>query len=117
MVSENSEYRPEQLLIAKLLRDYLKNHYYPAPTVKVEHVLKFIFMVEGIKMSFCKLDISIPSKRIAIRVNGRIHEKKKQKMKDWDQRIVLEFNGWRVIDIDESRYPEFWSPKKYTYLE
>jgi very-short-patch-repair endonuclease len=111
MVEENSEYRPEQLLVTKILRKL-----YPNEAIFTEHTVR-LTPVEGIKKSMCRLDIAIPDKQIAIRMNGLIHEKKRQRMKDEDQRIVLEENGWVVIDVDEDNYPEFWNRKKYTYLE
>ena len=54
------------------------------------------------------LDISIPSLKIAIRVNGGIHEGRRQRLKDEDQLTVLEGNGWTVIDVNYADREDLW---------
>lgn len=55
-----------------------------------------------------KLDICIPEMKIAIRVNGLIHQTHRNRLKDEDQKIVLEGNGWTVIDVDFSDREDLW---------
>ena len=70
--------------------------------------------VDGIKAKFAKPDIVLyPDtkihRRIAIRMNGGIHMKKSQKMKDANQRIILEGNGYKVVDFNVDDMPNLFS--------
>lgn len=55
-----------------------------------------------------RLDIVILPLRIGIRVNGLIHKGFKQKMKDEDQKFVLEGNGWTIIDVNFDDREDLW---------
>ena len=37
----------------------------------------------------------------------------KKALKDEDQKIVLEGNGYDVKDVWWDQYPEFWNPRKF----
>jgi len=108
MIEANSAYRPEQMYVAKILRDLGLN-------IKIEYELKGLKPFEDIKFPNCVPDIACVDKKLILRLNGLIHEKPKQKMKDEDQRLVLEANGWKVVDLTPNEHPELWNQKKYTY--
>lgn len=112
MKEENTEYRPEQMLCAEHLRALLGDKY----TVTLEKPLENLEPLEDIKMTRCIPDIMITgnNSKIVIRLMGAIHEKPKKVMKDLDQRLVLEHNGWKVVDFWYFCMPELWNPKKYT---
>ena len=44
---------------------------------------------------------------------GEIHNKGRRTLKDEDQKIVLEGNGYEVVDVWYDEFPEFWNPKAY----
>lgn len=108
------EFRPEQMRMAKVLRELLSVPSY----VKVEYPVKGMSPTkEGIRCDYCQLDIAIVSPpmatqyaNIAIRIMGEVHPTYTglKKRKDDDQRLVLEANGWIVIDIFKTEYPSFW---------
>ena len=103
----NTEYRTEQMLLAKLLRVLL-----PKSNIKLEEPLGNLDKVDEISCK-CIPDILIEDKKVVIRMNGEIHYKTKRTLKDEDQKIVLEGNGYTVIDVWFDEYPEFWDPKAY----
>ena len=41
-------------------------------------------------------------------------KKKRQSIKDKDQRILLEGNGWKVYDLNKYDIPELWDRKAYS---
>lgn len=106
MVEGNSSYRPEQLLVAKILREM-------GYTVKTEYEIKGLlpneFNVKG-----AIPDVALPYAKIIFRLNGKIHNKKRR-IRDEDQKIVLEQKGWTVYDLNEDECQELWNQKKYTY--
>ncbi len=119
MNEEGTSYRPEQLLLAKLLRDsqYVRGIY----EVKTEYPVT-LENHDG-KRTGAILDIvMLPYKTgeippVAIRMMGEIHEKPKKKISDADQRIYLEKIGWIVYDIYKDIVPEYWNPKKHDRKE
>ena len=119
MNEEGTSYRPEQLLLAKLLRDsqYVRGIY----EVKTEYPVT-LENHDG-KRTGAILDIvMLPYKTgeippVAIRMMGEIHEKSKKRIYDEDQRLYLEKVGWIVYDIDEEIVPEYWNPKKHERKE
>lgn len=78
--------------------------------LQTQYSVRNMHEVEGIRPTIPppKLDIAIPSMKIAIRVNGGIHEGRRQRLKDEDQRVVLEGNGWTVIDVDYADREDLW---------
>ena len=103
----NTEYRTEQMLLAKLLRVLL-----PKSNIKLEEPLGNLDKVDEISCK-CIPDILIEDKKIVIRMMGEIHNKRKRTLKDQDQKIVLEGNGYKVVDVWYDEYPEFWNPKAF----
>jgi len=103
----NTEYRTEQMLLAKLLRVLL-----PKSNIKLEEPLGNLDKVDEIKCK-CIPDILIEDMKIVIRMMGEIHNKRKRTLKDQDQKIVLEGNGYKVMDVWYDEYPEFWNPKGF----
>jgi len=68
------------------------------------------------------LDIAIisPARKapgVAIRMQGQIHERRLRKLRDADQRIVLEGNGWKVIDFWYYAMPNLWEDKRNEAIE
>ena len=117
MTEEGKSFRPEQLLMSKLLRSsiFVKDVYH------VETEYPVLFEDEDGKKSGAILDIAmIPFKTIppvGIRLNGRIHETTKKRIHDEDQRRYLEKIGWLIYDINKQTCPEYWEPKKYSRKE
>ena len=115
MKEENASYRPEQLLIAGLLReiDPFKKNY----SIKTEHRVD-LEDFDG-KRTSAVLDIAlIPNQSksytpMGIRIMGEIHEKEKKILKDADQKSYLENRGWRIYDIYKYSDECFWQPKKH----
>ena len=103
----NDGYRKEQMLLAELIRVLL-----PKSNIKLEEPLGNLDKVDEIECK-CIPDILIEDKKVVIRMNGEIHNKTKRTLKDQDQKIVLEGNGYEVIDVWFDEYPEFWNPKAY----
>ena len=99
--TQGTEYRSEQVFAYDILRTV-----YPKSIVKMEHELHGLKDVENIKAKYCQVDITMidhfencDDLKIAIRLNGEVHDRSKQKIKDEDQKIILEGNGWKVIDF------------------
>jgi very-short-patch-repair endonuclease len=56
------------------------------------------------------LDIAIPDLKIAIRVMGEVHGMPwAQTPHDEIQGIILEYNGWTVIDVWHSERADLWT--------
>lgn len=110
----NKEYTPSELKCHEEIVDNCFDE--SIPITEIADILKTQFSVKNLKEIDCirptipppKLDIAIPYLKIAIRVNGLIHEGKKQSLKDKDQRVVLEGNGWTVIDVNQSDREDLW---------
>ena len=92
----NTEYRKEQMFLADKIRIM-----FPEYNVKLEEPLENLMTIDEISCSFCVLDIFVDtnSKKIAIRMMGEIHRGSKKTLKDEDQKIVLEGNGYDVKDV------------------
>ena len=103
----NNGFRKEQMLLAGLIRVLL-----PKSNIKLEEPLGNLDKVDEIECK-CIPDILIEDKKVVIRMNGEIHNKTKRTLKDEDQKIVLEGNGYDVIDVWYDEYPEFWNPRKF----
>ena len=78
--------------------------------MRTQFRVKNLQLVEDIKPTNPPpmLDICIPELKVAIRVNGLIHQTRRNRLKDEDQKIVLEGNGWTVIDVDFSDREDLW---------
>ena len=115
MKKENTEYRPEQLLLAKIFRELLGKDY----QVYTEYPVSNLKPYESLKVRAAIPDIAIIGKgmKIAVRLMGEIHDSLKKQIKDEDQKIVLMYNGWKVCDIRYYDYPELWDQKKHTFDE
>jgi len=115
MKEENTAYRPEQMLCAKILREMLKDDY----EVKLEFPV-ILKPFDNLDVRGAIPDIVVIGKgmkshhRIVIRLMGEIHDKPKKKIKDEDQKLVLMHNGWKVFDFNWYDMPELWNQKKYT---
>ena len=115
--TQGTEYRSEQVFAYDILRTY-----YPKTVVKMEHELHDLKDVDGIKAKFCQVDITIifgvksgtkhTVKKIAVRLNGEVHDRSKQKIKDEDQKIILEGNGWQVVDFWYYNMPNLFDSNK-----
>jgi len=101
----DKEYTKSQLRIFNFLKKFYDS-------VEMECVMNGLEEVDGIKPTIPppKVDIvihwSFKYGRIAIRVMGEIHENPRQKIKDEDQRVVLEGNGWKVEDLWYDDFPK-----------
>lgn len=115
MKEENTEYRPEQLLLAKIFRELLGEKY----QVFTEYPVKNLKPFEGLNVRAAIPDIAIigNNMKIAVRLMGAIHDTMKKQIKDEDQKIVLMFNGWKVFDLAYWDYPEVWDQKKHSFDE
>lgn len=102
----NTEYRREQVRCARILRDRLG-----VSLVRQEYVVKNL-KIDGASAPNCILDIAIPSEKIAIRLMGAIHNKKKRGIKDWYQKEALTQAKWAVYDFNENNFPNLWNPKR-----
>ncbi len=102
----DSEYRPEQLFT----RDYImKKH--PSLDVKLEYPQSKLEL-DGKPYRKCILDIAIPSRKIAIRLNGGYHfSSSRQGLKDEFQKEALSQAGWNVIDFDSHKMPNLFKQK------
>ena len=111
MKEENSEYRPEQLLCAKIFRELLGSEY----DVKTEYPVT-LTPFDGLRPRGAILDIAILGKgmKIAVRLMGAVHDNQKKMLQDQDQRTVLQANGWRVYDFSWYNMLELWDQKKHT---
>ena len=112
-MSEN-QWKSEQYYCYKLLLDIIPENM----NVEMEYLVDNMKSVDGIKPKKAILDIAVISNdmKIAFRINGEIHEKVKQSMKDKDQKIILEGNGWKVYDLNKWDIPELWDNKKYSNI-
>lgn len=99
----NTRNRPEQLL-AKLIIEKILGY-----QIESEYFVKDLKPVG--EKDFSKtnqiptLDLAIPDRKIAIRLQGPYHDELKQIRKDRIQKFVLEGNGWIVIDFVHTDMP------------
>jgi len=113
-------YRPEQMRVYKILLEL-----YPKDEIKLEYVVRDLKPYSGIDLSspFKRpiLDIAVlreDGQKVAIRLMGEIHKKSRRYvLRDEDQRLVLVWNGWKVIDLWFDQCPMLWSGKKGYELE
>ena len=98
--SEGTEYRSEEVFAYETIVEYATQMLKTKPVIKMQYELRNLNEVDGLKVDYCCPDIVIlePTK-VAIRLNGQIHENRQRRIKDEDQRIVLEGNGWIVLDF------------------
>lgn len=94
----NTSNRPEQLLA----RDLIQAHY--PEKLETEYTPKDLHPLSDMDLTgnrAPRLDIAIPSKRIAIRINGPSHTRKNRRNYDRAQQVFLESQDkpWTVIDI------------------
>ena len=102
-----SEYRREQMFT----RNYIEE-LYPTWLIKLEYKVSNL-KLDGKPYRSCTLDIAIPSKKIAIRLNGGYHFSSGiQGNKDDFQEEALKQAGWNVIDFDDHMMPNLWKKKK-----
>ena len=99
-IIEGTEYRSEEVFAYETIVEYATQILKTKPVIKMQYEIRNLKEVDGLKVDYCCPDIVIlePTK-VAIRLNGQIHENKKRRIKDEDQRIVLEGNGWIVLDF------------------
>lgn len=55
-----------------------------------------------------KPDILIKPLKIIIRVNGLIHQTSRARIKDDDQKFILEGNGYDIIDVNFEDREDLW---------
>ncbi len=110
-----NQFRPEQYYCYKLLFELMPPNF----EITMEYPVKDLKDVDGILSKNALLDIAVISKehKFAFRLNGEVHEKKRQAIKDKDQRIILEGNGWKVYDLNKYSIPELWDRNQYTKEE
>ena len=99
----NTEYRKEQVKTTQILRNL-----YPELSIVQEYEVNKLTL-DGIPTAHCVLDIAIPSKKIAIRLMGGIHQVSKSRIrKDEFQKEALMESKWTVIDMIADEYPNLW---------
>jgi len=113
--SGNFENRPEQMLCASIIREIFP----PSYVIDTEYKVMELKEIDEIIPKIAVLDIAIIprglfGRKIGVRMMGKIHEGRKQQMKDEDQRVLLEGNDWLVFDFWYDHVPELWEPKKYS---
>ena len=102
-----SDYRDEQFFV----RDWLAEKY-PDLIIKSEYRIDKLTL-EGKPWRGCVLDIAIPSKKIAIRLNGGYHfNSTKQRSRDDFQLEALKEGGWTVFDLDHYKMGCLFKKKK-----
>ena len=55
-----------------------------------------------------KIDIVILPLKLGIRVNGLYHKHGQRPLKDEDQKLVLEGNGWTILDVNYDDREDLW---------
>lgn len=112
--NRNIEYTDSEM---KLLDEIINNCLPEDITQKeIDDIIRLQFKVRNLKpvdeinptVPPPRLDIVILPLKIGIRVNGLIHETAKNSIKDEDQKIVLEGNGWTIIDVDWDDREDLW---------
>ena len=102
----DSEYRPEQIFV----RDYIASENITLK-INLEYPIRDL-KIDGKPYRKCILDIAIPEKKVAIRLNGGYHHvSSRQQLKDELQKEALEQLGWKVVDFDSYRMPHLFKAK------
>jgi very-short-patch-repair endonuclease len=102
----DSEYRPEQIFV----RDFLANRNITLK-INLEYPIRNL-KIDGKPYRKCILDIAIPEKKVAIRLNGGYHHvSSRQQLKDELQKEALEQLGWKVLDFDSYKMPYLFKAK------
>ena len=106
--NRHTQYRPEQLklyeiLVARARRDDKNANYV------MEYEVKDLQKVDGYRLKKIVLDIANPDLKVCVRLMGQVHETKTQRIKDEDQKYILEMNGWVVEDIWHYERSELWA--------
>lgn len=106
--NNNNEYTKSQMRVKEFLEQFFE--------VQAEKYINDLAPVDCIKPTVPppRADIYIQkfdggNYPLIIRVMGGIHEGRTQKMKDEDQRVVLEGNGYLVLDIWWDDFDELWN--------
>jgi len=111
------EYRPEQVFAGEVIKKIMPKGY----QFFYEKEVTDLKPIDGIEIPFCKPDIVLINHerkmKIAIRFNGTYHDKDTQRRKDEFQKLVLEGNGYRVIDFNHFEMPSLWFGNKEKYDE
>ncbi len=103
----DSSYRPEQMFACDFLSKIM-----PEVEIKLEYKVKNL-TIDGDPTKPCTLDIAIPEKMMAIRMNGGYHfSSGRQRTKDEFQKEALIQAGWRVIDFDYHLMPNLFKKSK-----
>lgn len=114
-----TENRPEQQNLERLLRSFLPKDYLIHSEFLVTDLKPFGGLEPYLELP-PRLDIVVlhlDSKKILLkfgfRVNGRSHERAVRKIRDKNQKILLEGNGWKIIDINWDDEPDavLWDKK------
>ena len=116
-----TEYRPEQMRAAEILEKVFLPQ---QKIIKLEFEVTDLQPIDTLSCPYCCLDIVIldglapaDGGGIAIRMQGSIHERHIKRIKDADQRIVLEGNGWKVVDFWYYEMPNLWSKERNSDVE
>lgn len=106
--NNNTEYTKSQMRVAEFLKQFFD--------IKVEHYIYGLKEIDEIMPTNPppRADIFIlgwvgSGKGLIIRVMGGIHEGSTQRMKDEDQKVVLEGNGYLVLDLWWDDFDELWN--------
>lgn len=106
------DYRPEQLFAGEVIKKTMPKGYQFIYEMEVTGLKP----IDGIEIPFCKPDIALIHHerkiKIAIRLNGTFHENKIRRRKDEFQKLVLEGNGWKVVDFNHNEMPGLWLGNK-----
>ena len=110
----NKEYTDSELALHK---EIINNCFsQDIPLTEITDILRTQFLVRNLNQVEDmkptnpppRLDICIPEMKIAIRVNGLIHQGHRQRLKDEDQKTILEGNGWIVIEVNYADREDLW---------
>ncbi len=111
------EYRPEQVFAGEVIKKTMPKGYQFVYEMEVTGLKP----IDGIEIPFCKPDIVLIHHerkiKIAIRLNGTFHENKIRRRKDEFQKLVLEGNGWKVVDFNHNEMPGLWFGNKEKHEE
>ncbi len=102
---QKTQYRAEQIRYYRFLENITYND------LALEYVVPKLITVDEIEPKTVIADIADLTARVIYRINGPIHEGRVRSMKDEDQKVVLEGNGWIVRDIWYYDYPRLFDNK------
>ncbi len=103
--TSNKQNRPEQLRYLEYLKEDLKCD------LRLEYTIPKLKTVDYIEPKKVIADIADLTCKMVYRLNGPIHEGRIQTLKDEDQKVILEGNGWHVMDIWYYKYVALFSGK------